>query len=88
LRYVHLQPLGTPKPGREAARAGRAEEMARIFAAHMQTEAAGAALAAARDIVRAAPTCLLCFERDPHFCHRRIVAEMIAGDTKQVIQHL
>jgi uncharacterized protein (DUF488 family) len=88
LRYVHLQPLGTPKPGRQAARAGRADDMARIFTAHMETDAAQAALSAARDITRAAPTCLLCFERDPHFCHRRIVAEMIAADTNQVIQHL
>jgi uncharacterized protein (DUF488 family) len=88
LRYIHMQPLGTPKPGRDAARAGRAGEMARIFTTHMQTEAARAALAAARDITIAAPTCLLCFERDPHFCHRRIVAEMIAADTRQVIRHL
>jgi len=88
LRYVHLQPLGTPKPGRQAARAGRADDMARIFAAHMETDAAQAALAAARDIARAAPTCLLCFERDPHVCHRRIVADMIAADTHQLIEHL
>lgn len=88
LRYVHLQALGTPKPGREAARAGRADDMARIFADHMRTEAALAALAAARDIVRATPTCLLCFERDPHFCHRSIVAGMIAETTRQKIAHL
>jgi uncharacterized protein (DUF488 family) len=51
----------------------------------MQTEAAKAALGAARDIMRSAPTCLLCFERDPHFCHRRIVADMLAAET---VQHL
>jgi uncharacterized protein (DUF488 family) len=88
LRYVHLQPLGTPKPGRDAARAGHAAEMARIFAAHMETDAAQVALGAARDIVQAAPTCLLCFERDPHFCHRRIVADMIAAATHQAVAHL
>jgi uncharacterized protein (DUF488 family) len=88
IRYVHLQPLGTPKPGREAARAGRASEMERIFAAHMQTPPAQEALAAARGIVQSAPTCLLCFERDPHFCHRRIVAEMISAETKQKVEHL
>jgi uncharacterized protein (DUF488 family) len=88
LRYVHLQPLGTPKPGRDAARAGHAAEMERIFAAHMETEAAQLALAGARDIVQAAPTCLLCFERDPHLCHRRIVADMIAATTHQAVEHL
>jgi uncharacterized protein (DUF488 family) len=88
IRYVHIQPLGTPKAGRQAARAGRAGEMEAIFAAHMATDAAVAGLAAARDIARAAPSCLLCFERDPHFCHRRIVAEAIAAETGQIIQHL
>jgi len=88
IRYVHLQPLGTPKPGRQAARAGHADEMTRIFAAHMATEPAQAALVAARDIVVAAPTCLLCFERDPHFCHRRIVADMLVAATGQGVEHL
>jgi uncharacterized protein (DUF488 family) len=88
IRYVHLQALGTPKPGREAARAGRAGEMERIFSAHMAGEAAQAALAAARDTVMSAPSCLLCFERDPHFCHRRIVAGMLAAETGQGIEHL
>jgi uncharacterized protein (DUF488 family) len=88
IRYVHLQALGTPKAGREAARAGRAGEMERIFATHMATEVARAALGAARDIVTSAPTCLLCFERDPHFCHRRIVAGMLAAETGQAIEHL
>jgi uncharacterized protein (DUF488 family) len=88
IRYVHLQALGTPKPGREAARAGRASEMEHIFAAHMQTPAARDALSAARGIVTSAPTCLLCFERDPHFCHRRIVADVVSATTNQKIQHL
>ena len=88
IRYVHLQPLGTPKPGREAARAGRATEMEHIFAAHMETLPAQQALAAARGIVQSAPTCLLCFERDPHFCHRRIVADMLSAQTRQKIEHL
>jgi uncharacterized protein (DUF488 family) len=88
IRYVHLQALGTPKAGRQAARAGRAQEMADIFAAHMATDPAQAALAAAVDIARSAPSCLLCFERDPHFCHRRIVADAIAARTGQDIIHL
>ena len=88
LRYLHIQPLGTPKAGRQAARAGRAAEMERIFAAHMETEPAQAGLAAARDVALGAPVCLLCFERDHLMCHRRIVAELIAGQTGQEIVHL
>jgi uncharacterized protein (DUF488 family) len=88
LRYVHIQPLGTPKAGRLAARAGHAAEMERIFAAHMATDAAQAGLAQARTEAMAAPVCLLCFERDVHMCHRRIVAELIATATGQRVVHL
>ena len=35
-----------------------------------------------------ADACLLCFERDPHFCHRTIVAGLIAARTGQDIVHL
>jgi len=86
--YVHLRALGTPKAGRIAARAGRTAEMAAIFAAHMVTDAAQRGLADAVTVAAAAPTCLLCFERDPHMCHRRIVAEAIASVTGQAIRHL
>ncbi len=37
IRYVHLQRLGTPKPGRDAVRAGHPERMEPIFRAHMET---------------------------------------------------
>src|SRR5437764_11327679 len=33
--YVHLRELGTPKPGRIAARKGHTAEMTEIFEAHM-----------------------------------------------------
>ena len=33
--YVHLRQLGTPKPGREAARKGRIAEMTAIFEEHL-----------------------------------------------------
>ena len=88
IRYVHLRALGTPKAGRQAARAGRGDEMAEIFNAHLATQAAQDALVTARDIAVAAPVCLLCFERDPHLCHRRIVAAAIAGQTGQRVVDL
>ncbi len=86
--YLHLRALGTPKAGRIAARAGRAREMEAIFAAHMATPAAQAGLAEAIAVAADAPTCLLCFESDPHQCHRRIVAEAIATRSGASIRHL
>ena len=45
--YLHLQPLGTPKPGRDAVRRGDVEPMRRIFQAHMQGDRSAAVLAEA-----------------------------------------
>jgi uncharacterized protein (DUF488 family) len=88
IRYVHLQALGTPKAGRDAVRAGHPERMERIFRVHMEGDQPQAELADAAGLTRGARACLLCFERDPMQCHRRIVAEMIAEDTGQQVAHL
>ena len=88
MRYVHLQALGTPKPGRDAVRAGNIAAMDRIFRAHMVSDRAQADLASATDLARSQRACLLCFERDHEQCHRSIVAEMIAARTGQGIGNL
>lgn len=75
--YLHLIRLGTPKSGREAARAGRIAEMREIYEAHLAKPEAVAALEEARaaaDNLRAA---LLCYEACAEGCHRRIVAERL-----------
>ncbi len=86
--YRHLQRLGTPKHGRDRARAGDAAGMAAIFNAHMTGDEPQAELAQATALAQTRRCCLLCFERDPHFCHRTIVAGLIAGRTGQAVRHL
>lgn len=80
IEYLPFQPLGDPKPGREAARAGLYQEFRAIYRAHLESEDAQSSL---KELVAAAgekPTCLLCFERDPETCHRSIVAkEMVTS---------
>jgi uncharacterized protein (DUF488 family) len=88
IAYVHLQGLGTPKPGRDAVRAGHPERMEPIFREHMRSDRAQAELAQAKVLARERRVCLLCFEQDPMTCHRRFVAEMIADETAQPIVHL
>ncbi|HET8997923.1 MAG TPA: DUF488 domain-containing protein [Acetobacteraceae bacterium] len=88
IRYLHLQGLGTPKPGRDAARAGHPERMEVIFRDHMQSDRAQADLAQAKLVARENRACLLCFERDHRHCHRHIVAELISAETGQPIEHL
>jgi uncharacterized protein (DUF488 family) len=77
--YVHLRALGTPKPGRQAARAGRHAEMVAIYEAHLTEPEAQFELAQAFDIARERPSALLCYEADAAHCHRRIVAERLAA---------
>lgn len=88
MEYSHLRALGTPKPGRDAARRGDAATMHRIFNAHLQAPEPQAELARAVALSREAPSCLLCFERDHLMCHRAIVAGLLHGQTQAPVVHL
>ena len=78
LGYAHLRALGTPKAGREAARGHDAALMRRIYCEEvLDTADGGLALDELAALADAAPTCLLCFERDPERCHRRVLAERL-----------
>ena len=87
--YLHLRGLGTPAEGRAAARAGRHEEMHRIFRRHMETAEAQAELHALADLVRTGRrVCLLCLEADPAHCHRTLVAEALNEILPIEVDHL
>jgi uncharacterized protein (DUF488 family) len=75
--YLHFRQLGTPKPGRDAARKGRIAEMHAIFEDHMAEPAAQLELAKAIEVARERKAALLCYEADHSGCHRAIVAERI-----------
>jgi uncharacterized protein (DUF488 family) len=77
--YRHLRALGTPKLGREAARAGRIDEMRAIFEAHLEEPRAQAQLAQATETAAETPSALLCFEAEASRCHRAIVAQRISA---------
>ena len=76
--YLHLRALGTPADGRLAARTGRYDDMRRIFEAHLATPEPTHELEALRGLIGQKRCCLLCFERQPHHCHRLVVAEHLA----------
>ena len=86
--YVHLRQLGTPKPGREAARKGRIAEMTAIFEEHLAEPAAQLELAAAKELAAERKIALLCFEADHRGCHRKILADRICEDLGCAIEHL
>lgn len=77
--YQHFIRLGTPKEGRQAARAGDAGTMHRIYCDEvLATEPAQEAFRELELLAKEQPVCLLCFERDPANCHRRILAQRLA----------
>jgi uncharacterized protein (DUF488 family) len=88
IRYAHFRALGDPKPGREAARAGRHAEFLKIYTNHLKLQESLNALDALEAFTVDKPTCLLCYERDPATCHRLIVAERIVARRKSGIFHL
>jgi uncharacterized protein (DUF488 family) len=89
IEYRHLRALGTPADGRAAARAGRHEEMRKIFAAHLATIDAQSALYELSEWMQSGRRiCLLCFEADPAHCHRSLVANALSGLLPIEIQHL
>ena len=73
--YLHLRALGTPKPGRDAARSGRIADMHVIYERQLETPEAGLALEQAHQAAMTQHSALLCFERDAACCHRAILAD-------------
>lgn len=86
--YLHLRDLGTPKAGRDAARAGQVEKMHGIFATHMKKPEALTALDQAIAIAKDSPSCLLCLERSHDDCHRGILATMMQKRAKFRVEKL
>jgi len=86
--YLHLRGLGTPKPGRQAARAGHTAEMHAIYYEHLKTPEAQLALEEACDVAAHRRTALLCLEADVRQCHRAIVADLIRERTGCAVMDL
>jgi uncharacterized protein (DUF488 family) len=80
IEYVHLKALGTPADGRAAARAGRHDELKRIYAGQLELPEAIAQGAQMIELARERPSALLCMEREPAHCHRTLLLDAIAAD--------
>ncbi|WP_349261709.1 DUF488 domain-containing protein [Geminicoccus sp.] len=85
IEYLHLRALGTPAEGRHAARSGRHDDMRRIFAAHLETPEAVHEFELLRELAGTRRCCLLCYERQPHHCHRLVIAEQLGLPTHHLL---
>jgi uncharacterized protein (DUF488 family) len=76
--YVHLRALGTPAEGRAAARAGRKDELERIYAGQLELPEAIVQGAEMLELAEEKPSALLCYEREPAGCHRTLLLRSLA----------
>jgi len=86
IEYVHLKALGTPAEGRSAARAGRHDDLERIYAAQLELPEAIVQGAQMLELAAEKPSALLCFERDHEHCHRSLLLTEVAPDAQ--VAHL
>jgi uncharacterized protein (DUF488 family) len=84
--YVHLRALGTPADGRAAARAGRHDDLERIYAGQLELPEAIAQGAQMVDLAKEQPSALLCYEREPSGCHRTLLLGAVAPQAE--VTHL
>ena len=82
--YVHLRALGTPADGRAAARAGRHDDLERIYAGQLELPEAIAEGAQVVGLAEEKPAALLCYERDPAACHRSLLLSALTPDAEVV----
>jgi uncharacterized protein (DUF488 family) len=77
IAYEHRRELGTPADLRWLFHAGRVQEGATAFLAHIEQAAPEALDALAGELEHAPPTALLCLEADPAGCHRRVLTDAL-----------
>jgi uncharacterized protein (DUF488 family) len=82
--YVHLRALGTPADGRAAARAGRIEDLKRIYAGQLELPEAIAQGAQMLELAKEKSSALLCYEREPAGCHRTLLLRAVAPGSEVV----
>ncbi|MEO6214768.1 MAG: DUF488 domain-containing protein [Sphingomonas sp.] len=73
IAYIHLKALGTPKPGRDAAKKGDRATLETVYAGQLHLPEAQAQAARMLELAAEKPSALLCFERDPAMCHRTLL---------------
>ncbi|HVJ01187.1 MAG TPA: DUF488 domain-containing protein [Sphingomonas sp.] len=84
IEYVHLKNLGTPKPGRDAAKKGDVKTLRAVYDNQLGLPEAQAEAAQMRALAEEKPSALLCFERNPEHCHRTLLLAAEAPDAEVV----
>ena len=75
--YEHRRELGTPADLRWLFHAGRTQEAATAYRAHVEEHSPHALDDLAAELEHAPPTALLCLEAEPAGCHRRVITDAL-----------
>ena len=87
--YLHLQKLGTPAAGRQAARAADYKRLWQIFDKHIKSAPAQEELDELVGLVKSGKrVCLLCYCRDPAHCHRSRISALVKKRTRSRVTDL
>jgi uncharacterized protein (DUF488 family) len=88
IEYVHIKPLGNPKPNRERYWSGDIEGGAEAFRVYLHDGSYDALVDLANSLDQDA-ACLLCFERDHAACHRDVIVESLQALRRDLsVEHL
>lgn len=88
IEYEHFPELGDPKEGRDAARSGDFGRFRKIYSGRIEQKDARAAIQEILEIADTGHACLLCFERNPEHCHRKIITDIIQKENQIKTTHL
>jgi uncharacterized protein (DUF488 family) len=89
IAYLHLQKLGTPAEGREAARAGDTKTLWRIYDKHIKKPEPQAELDELVQLIKSGKRiALLCYCRGPKSCHRSRIVANVAERTAVKVEDL
>lgn len=87
--YLHLQKLGTPAQGRQAARSGDLDTLWRVYDRHIKSADAQEALDELIALIKSGQrVCLLCYCRDPKSCHRSRIVAAVKKRTRVAVDDL
>lgn len=89
IRYVHMRPLGSPADLRRTLFASHDyDEFFDAYRTYLDQQSSS--LNQAAELASTERVCLMCVEREPHECHRSVVAGAILGsvERKMNVHHL
>ncbi len=88
IAYESWPELGAPRVAQEAAKAGDLQRFEQLYREQLATPGGAQALARLTERLAGEAIGLLCYERDPRQCHRRLLAQAVAERCGTSVQDL